>query len=77
MQSRDEILQSLLALPIEDKYIIADTLEVNLLTANDYNQAWNDEINRRMEALESGRVKPVDALEMLDRIKQRLSGATA
>ncbi|MDX2073825.1 MAG: addiction module protein [Alphaproteobacteria bacterium] len=77
MQSRDEILQSLLALPMEDKYIIADALEVDLLTANDYNQAWNEEINRRMEALESGEVKPLDATEMFDRIKRRWGGATA
>ena len=60
-------------LPREDQLRIADELknEAPQLPAAQVDAAWNDEIVRRVEALERGEVELVDAREVFARIRAK------
>jgi len=68
-----EILKKALTLPVSERAELAGTLIESLDEAEDpsVETAWNAEIIRRMEDLDSGRVKPVS----LEEAGRRLSSA--
>jgi putative addiction module component (TIGR02574 family) len=68
-----ELLKRALELPVTDRAELAGSLIESLDHAKDESveDAWNAEIIRRMEDLDSGRVKPVS----LDEFRRRLDSA--
>jgi putative addiction module component (TIGR02574 family) len=68
-----EILKKALTLPVSERAELASTLIESLDEAEDpsVETAWNAEIIRRMEDLDSGKVKPVS----LEEARRRLSSA--
>ena len=68
-----ELLKKALELPVTDRAELAGSLIESLDHAKDESvaDAWNAEIARRMEDLDSGRVKPVS----LDEFRRRLDSA--
>jgi len=72
-QEAAKLLKRALALPAEERADLASTLIDSLDATVDENveAAWQEEISRRMEDLDSGRVKPVS----LEEFRRRLSSA--
>jgi putative addiction module component (TIGR02574 family) len=72
-QEAAELLKRALALPAEERADLASTLIDSLDATVDENveAAWQEEISRRMDDLDSGRVKPVS----LEEFRRRLSSA--
>jgi len=65
-----ELLKKALALPVTERAELAGSLIESLDQAEDESveQAWDAEILRRTEDLDSGRIKPVS----LDEVRRRL-----
>jgi putative addiction module component (TIGR02574 family) len=65
-----ELLKKALELPVTDRAELAGSLIESLDHAKDKSvkQAWDAEILRRMEDLDSGRVKPISHNEVLRRL---------
>jgi putative addiction module component (TIGR02574 family) len=68
-----ELLKKALELPVTDRAELAGSLIESLDQAEDQSvkDAWEAEIVRRMEDLDSGRVKP----DSLDEFRRRLASA--
>jgi putative addiction module component (TIGR02574 family) len=68
-----DLLKNALSLPVSDRAEIASSLIESLDEADDVSvqAAWEAEILRRMEDLDSGKVKPVS----LEEARRRLSSA--
>ena len=68
-----ELLKRALTLPVAERAELAGSLIESLDEAVDESlkAAWNEEIARRMEDLDSGRVKPIS----LEEARRRLSSA--
>jgi putative addiction module component (TIGR02574 family) len=68
-----ELLKRALTLPVAERAELAGSLIESLDEATDESvkAAWNEEIARRMEDLDSGRVKPIS----LEEARRRLSSA--
>jgi putative addiction module component (TIGR02574 family) len=69
----NEILKQALTLPVAERDERASSLIESLDGAKDKSveAAWDEEIVRRMEGLDSGKVKPVS----LEQVRRRLSSA--
>jgi putative addiction module component (TIGR02574 family) len=69
----NKLLQEALTLPVEERAELAGYLIDSLDSSEDESveAAWDVEIARRMEDLDSGRVKPVS----LEEARRRLSSA--
>jgi putative addiction module component (TIGR02574 family) len=67
------LLRKALTLPVAERAELAGSLIESLDEANDESvkAAWDEEIARRMEDLDSGKVKPVS----LEEARRRLSSA--
>jgi putative addiction module component (TIGR02574 family) len=65
-----ELLKNSLELPVADRAALAGSILESLDQAEDKSvqEAWEAEILRRMEELDSGRVKPVSHDEVLRRL---------
>jgi len=65
-----ELLKKALELPVTDRAELAGSIIESLDHAKDESvkEAWDAEILRRMEDLDSGRVKPVSYDEVLRRL---------
>lgn len=72
-QEASELLKKALDLPVAERAELAGSLIESLDEAEEESvqAAWDDEIIRRMEDLNSGRVKPV----FLDEARRRFSSA--
>jgi putative addiction module component (TIGR02574 family) len=72
-QEASDLLKKALNLPVAERAELAGSLIESLDEANDESvqAAWDVEIVRRMEDLNSGKVKPVS----LDEARRRLSSA--
>jgi len=68
-----ELLKRAMTLPVAERAELAGSLIESLDEAADESvkAAWNEEIARRMEDLDSGRVKPIS----LEEARRRLSSA--
>lgn len=73
MLTVDEIVSCVLTLPIDERRRLADLLEISL--ADDgLSAAWSEEIDRRLAAHDRGETTSVDAYDMLERVRAKLSG---
>jgi len=69
----NDLLKKALTLPVAERAELAGSLIESLDEADDESvkAAWDEEITRRMEDLDSGKVKPVS----LEEARRRLSSA--
>ena len=80
MTLREQIAQQALSLEPEDRLYVADLLEQSLTTgdfAAKNAAAWSAEIDRRMEAYDSGETPGSDVEISVDRIGQELANHRA
>jgi putative addiction module component (TIGR02574 family) len=71
-----EVLERALALPAEDRGLIIDRLIESLdnePAEEGVEQAWSEEIKRRVEEIQSGRVEMIPGEEVHRRLLARLS----
>ncbi len=65
--SINEILSNVLGLPIEQRVILADILTQSLNTSdNQIEKNWEDEVNRRLELLDKGKLENISYEEFFD-----------
>lgn len=65
--SVNELINSLLELPVEERVIIADIVTQSINPSNyEIEQNWITEINRRLQALENGNSKTISYQEFFD-----------
>jgi putative addiction module component (TIGR02574 family) len=71
-----QILQSALSLPPDDRVEIAESLILSLdeETAAEIEAVWGEEIRRRIDSIDSGRVKMIPADEVMREMRERLNG---
>jgi putative addiction module component (TIGR02574 family) len=67
------ILEAAMKLDPREREELIEELSASL-DATDLGEYWEAEIKRRIEDVDSGRVKPVPADEVFDRLEQRLRG---
>lgn len=74
-QEANDLLKKALGLPPEDRASLAGSLLQSLDTTVDASaeEAWNDEIARRIEDLDSGRAKTISWEEVRQRISAKLA----
>ena len=81
MTMREQVAQQALALTPEDRAYIADILENSLANEDFANTEicaeWAAEIDRRIEAYDSGKVQASDGIDVLERIRERLAAHRA
>lgn len=76
MAIRPDLRDELMKLPAEERLELAEALYASVPDAvNDptWDQAWADEIRKRIEDIRSGRVQGEPAGEVFARIRQRLA----
>ncbi|MFZ1010036.1 MAG: addiction module protein [Candidatus Sulfotelmatobacter sp.] len=75
-QDVSELLKKVLALPVEARAAMAGSLLESLDDVVDASaeEEWNDEIARRIQELDSGKVKPVPWAEARRQISNILDG---
>jgi putative addiction module component (TIGR02574 family) len=73
-QEADELLKKALTLPAQDRATLAGSLIDSLdeIDESSAQTAWNDEIARRIEDLESGKAKTIPWDEVRRRIHAKL-----
>ncbi len=58
--SINEILKSVLELPLDERVVVVDLLTQSLNTPNsEIEQKWEDEVNKRLELLDNGELETV------------------
>jgi putative addiction module component (TIGR02574 family) len=76
MSNRDQIVEQALSLAPEDRAYVADALEQSLTSgafaSPEIEQAWAEEIERRLASYDRGEVKAVEGAR-LAHIRQRLA----
>jgi putative addiction module component (TIGR02574 family) len=75
----DELLKRAMALPPEDRAAMANSLLESLDETEDEDaeDAWDDEIKRRVDDVRSGRVKAIPGEQVLARLNARRRDAKA
>lgn len=68
----EQIEAEALSLPIEDRARLAEHLIASLDADAETEKAWAKEIERRLQALDSGTVKSIPASEVFAEIRNRL-----
>lgn len=65
--SINEILESALELPIDERVVIADLLNQSLNSVDkDIEQNWTEEVNKRLELLDKGELETISYNEFFD-----------
>lgn len=76
MPDRDQIVEQALSLPPEDRAFVANALEQSLshsgFASPEIEEAWAEEIERRLAAYDRGEVKALEGTS-LTRIRQQLA----
>jgi len=73
MAMRDEEVESAaLQLPRKVRARLAERLIASLDEEDEIEQAWNEEIERRVREVDSGEVKLIPGKQVMDRIRARL-----
>ena len=67
------ILEAAMKLDPREREELIEELSASL-DVTDLGEYWETEIKRRIEDVDSGRVKPVPADDVFDRLEQRLRG---
>jgi putative addiction module component (TIGR02574 family) len=72
----EQILQSALTLPADDRVEIAESLLQSLDedTAAEIEASWTEEIRRRIESIDKGEAKMIPADEVMREMRERLNG---
>jgi putative addiction module component (TIGR02574 family) len=75
----DELLKRAMALPLEDRAAMVNSLLESLdgTEDEDAEAAWDDEIKRRVDDIRSGRVKTIPGEQVLARLNARRRDAKA
>jgi putative addiction module component (TIGR02574 family) len=77
MSFRDEIAKQALSLPPEDRVYLADQLEQSLpheeFATAEIAMAWASEVDRRLDAYDSGQTTATGVDEVMRRLRQRLA----
>ena len=75
----EQVLQTALSLPRDDRLEIAETLFQSLddEEAADLEAAWAEEIKRRIESIDKGEVKLIPWEETIRSMRERLHGQAA
>ena len=74
MRGTRDIIREAVALPVEERALVIDSLLRSLNTPDpEIDRKWAAVAKRRMEGLRSGRVKPVPGEEVFAKIRQRFS----
>ncbi len=75
MHMTEKIYEQALDLPTDDRIILIDKLlhSANLPTQHDIDKMWAEEIERRSQAVESGKEKMIPGEDVFDKIKKRFS----
>ena len=71
MSDPAEVLQAALELEPRDRAELVDAIAASL-DGVDLGAEWEGEIQRRIDDIDSGRVKPLSGADVLDRAEQRL-----
>lgn len=72
--SINNIIDEVLALPVEERALIADSLLRSLNKPDESIDAkWTETARRRLEELRSGKVKPVPGEKVFAKINKRFS----
>ena len=71
MSDPAEVLQVALALEPRERADLVDAIAASL-DGFDLGAEWESEIQRRVDDVESGRVRPIPGDEVLTRVEQRL-----
>jgi len=73
--SIDQITDAALALSSEARALLADRLVESLdpLQDEEVHQLWAIEAQRRLDEVRSGRVKPIDGAEALERVRRSVA----
>lgn len=72
----EQILQSALSLPPDERVEIAETLILSLddERAAEIEAAWAEEIKRRLESIDRGQARFIPADEVMRSMRERLNG---
>jgi putative addiction module component (TIGR02574 family) len=71
MSEPSQVLQAALALEPRERAELVEAIAASL-DGFELTQDWEDEIRRRVDDVDSGRVKPISGEDVLDRLEQRL-----
>ena len=73
----NDLLKKAMSLPPEDRAALANSLLESLdETEEDAEDAWDDEIKRRVDDIRSGRVKTIPGEQVLERLNSRRDAKT-
>jgi putative addiction module component (TIGR02574 family) len=73
MRQAEEILEAALKLEPGDRAHLVAELSASL-EGVELGEAWDDEIQRRIDDIDAGRVQPVPGEEVFSRLEQRFGG---
>ena len=71
MAEPNQVLQAALELPPRERADLLEAIAASL-DGLDLGQEWEDEIRRRIDDIDAGRVQPVPGEEVFSRLEQRL-----
>lgn len=71
MAEPSRVLEAALELPPRERADLVEAIAASL-DGFDLGQEWEEEIQRRVDDIDSGRVQPVPGEEVFDRLEQRL-----
>ena len=68
------LAEQVLSLPCEDRIYLVDKLlqSLNAPTQEDIERLWAEEAERRIDELDSGKVKPIPGEQVFTEIRKRL-----
>ena len=74
MHGTKEIIEEAIALPVEERVLVVDSLLRTLNTPNpEIDMAWTDVAKRRLAELRSGRVRAIPGDLVFGRIRERFA----
>ena len=71
MAQPDQVLQAALELPPRERADLVEAIAASL-DGFDLGEEWEEEIRRRVDDIDSGRVQPVPGDEVFARLEQRM-----
>lgn len=72
MATLETVLHDFLTLSQEERQRFLELLPLDDVPADDWWESWGPEIDRRIERLDSGDAKSIDALESVKHIRARI-----
>ncbi len=68
----DDLESAALALPAAERARLADRLLASLAEDGEVEEAWAEEIRRRLEAYRNGKIESVPARQVIEELRARL-----